>query len=137
MSTKIEAVTATGTGAALGEQQRGRWPLAPLRRGRPGAERSSCATVSAAGGGGGAAPVPLSPPLRSGSWPAGTGPEPTEGCRRSGSEWRGLWRGTESPGLRAPRFPFWSASFLGHRLPPALRSAHSPGPWGRGPGAPN
>ncbi|XP_049479437.1 uncharacterized protein LOC125918111 [Panthera uncia] len=44
VSTKIVAVTATGTGAALGEQQRGRWPLAPLRRGRPGAERSSCAT---------------------------------------------------------------------------------------------
>uniref|UniRef100_A0A8B9XXM4 Growth factor receptor bound protein 2 n=12 Tax=Boreoeutheria TaxID=1437010 RepID=A0A8B9XXM4_BOSMU len=39
------AVTAAGTGAALWEPQRGRQPLAPLRRGRPGQKPSSCATV--------------------------------------------------------------------------------------------
>ncbi|VCX38189.1 unnamed protein product, partial [Gulo gulo] len=43
-ATNTEAATAAETGAALGEQQRGRRPLAPLQRGRPGAERSSCAT---------------------------------------------------------------------------------------------
>lgn len=43
-ATKTVAVTAAATGAALGEQQRGWRPLAQLRRGRPGAERSSCAT---------------------------------------------------------------------------------------------
>lgn len=69
------AVTAAGTGAALWEPQRGRQPLAPLRRGRPGQKPSSCATVSAAGGGA-AAPVPLPPRFGSGSWPGvgGGGP---------------------------------------------------------------
>ncbi|KAK2507358.1 hypothetical protein MC885_012704 [Smutsia gigantea] len=43
-TTKTVLVSAAAIGAALGEQQRGRRPLAVLRRGGPGAERSSSAT---------------------------------------------------------------------------------------------
>lgn len=127
------AVTAAGTGAALWEPQRGRQPLAPLRRGRPGQKPSSCATVSAAGGGA-AAPVPLPPRFGSGSWPGvgGGWPGPGEpGAAGPGG------RESGTPGLGAPRFPFWGASFLGTVPPLTLDRAPDRGAGGRGGWVPN
>lgn len=116
-ATKTVAVTAAATGAALGEQQRGWRPLAQLRRGRPGAERSSCATVSAAGRG--AAPVPLRPRSAAGVGLQGADPA-CEGRRGRGSGRRGLGReqNPRGSGLHVSSFgalPSWGPS--------------SPGPW--------
>lgn len=110
-TTKTVAVTAARIGAALGEQQRGLRPLAPLQRGRPGVERSSCATVSVAGGDG-AARVLLPPRFVAGVGPGGPGPG-YRGLPGLGVGSARLRAGSGAPGLRAPCFPFWGASFPG------------------------
>lgn len=117
-ATKTEAATAAGAGAALGEQQRGPRPLAPLQTGRPGAERSCCATVSTGGGGGGAAaaPVLLLPCSAAGGGPRGPGPV-YRGLPGLGIRVGATRPGAENGVPRAPYFPFWGASFLGTVLP--------------------
>lgn len=93
-----------------------------LRHGEYGRRRRRCSSAS-------------SSPLRSGRRP-GYRAQPAEGRRAWGSGRQGLGRGAEPPGLRAPRFPFWGASFLGTVLPRPLAGAE-PGLRSKGPGAPN
>lgn len=124
-ATKTVAVTAAAIGAALGEQQRGWRPLAQLRRGWPGAERSSCATVSAAGRG--AAPVPLPPRSAAGVGPQGADPA-CEGRRGWGSGRRGSGRerNPRGSGLHVSSFgalPSWGLSFPGPWLQTELRTS--------------
>ena len=98
------AVTAAGIGAALREQQRDRRPLAPLWRGRPGVEWSSCATVSGDGGGA-AAPVLLPSPSVAGVGLQGPG---SASCEPPGlgAERRGPWqeRSRRGSGLHVSSF---------------------------------
>lgn len=115
-ATKTVLVSAAGIGAALGKQQRGRRPLAVLRRGGPGAERSSCATVSTAGGDGGAL-VRLRPRSAAGGG-RGTGPSLLRDAG-PGAQGGKAWGGERNPrgsGLHVSPFgalPSWGPSFLG------------------------